>query len=208
MYPTALYPKTAQVLNKLSKLDLLDIFYLAGGTSLALQLGHRKSIDLDFFCQNSVNIKVILDELSNFNPTIIQETSGTLDLLIEDVKISFLEYNYPLLESFVIFENIRLASIIDIACMKLTAVSSRGSRKDFIDLYFILKSISLTEIFNKFEEKYINIKYSKTHILKSLSYFLDAESDPDVDYLTPVSWDDVKESLTVKTLEYMHNVDK
>lgn len=203
MYPATLYPKTAQVLERISKEEFLNNFYLAGGTALALQLGHRKSIDLDFFTQEAFNPKELLDKLYDYKPTVLQETTGTLDVMIDEVKFSFIEYRYPIVGEFTQFSDVDLASVIDIACMKLTAISSRGSRKDFIDLHFILNTQSLDKVFEKFEQKFKNIKYSKTHILKSLTYFLDAESDPDVDYLVEASWEDVKASLTQQVVEYM-----
>lgn len=206
MYPATLYPKTVQVLEKICNQSFLAGFYLAGGTALALQLGHRKSIDLDFFTQDSFNPKTLLRELAVFNPTVLQETTGTLDVMIDDVKVSFFEYKYPLLEQFTEFSGILLASVLDIACMKFTAISSRGSRKDFIDLYFVLNTLSLNHIFEQFEIKFQNIKYSRTHILKSLTYFVDAETDPDVDYLIPISWEEIKQSLTKDVVEYMNKI--
>ena len=98
MYPQTLYPKTRQVLEKIKSLPSMTDFYLAGGTALALQLGHRKSIDLDFFSSNFPKRDLILQEIQILDPRITYEAPGTIDLLIDDVKVSFLEYNYPLLE--------------------------------------------------------------------------------------------------------------
>jgi len=201
MYQESLYPKTKQVLNHLKNRNFLNRFYLAGGTALAIQTGHRKSIDLDFFTSEFPKHSFLLQNLSELKPSTIQEAPGTIDILINDVKVSFLEYKYPLLEDFAEFEGIKLASILDILCMKLTAISSRGSKKDFYDLYFGLKHLDFPKIWSGFEKKYQEVNYQKLHILKSLVYFEDAEAEPEPDLLTKVSWQEVKDSITRSVLQ-------
>jgi predicted nucleotidyltransferase component of viral defense system len=203
MYPETLYPKTKQVLELLSAEKFLSDFYLAGGTALALQIGHRKSIDLDFFSSSFPDEITLLNALEKFNPTILNQAPKTLDILINETKVSFLQYNYPLLEKFGNHTGVNMASVIDIACMKITAISSRGSKKDFIDLYEILKTNSLEKIFLNFEKKYKNVKYQKTHLLKSLLFFNDAENDPDPDYMLAQSWDTIKLSLEKAVKQYL-----
>lgn len=203
MYPQTLYPKTRQVLDKIKNLSFMNDFYLAGGTALALQLGHRKSIDLDFFSGNFPKRDIILQKIRDFNPNITHESPGTIDCLIDDVKVSFLEYNYPLLEDLKEFENVKIASVLDIACMKLSATSSRGSKKDFIDLYVILQNFSLEELFSKFEKKFFGVSYQKLILLKSLTYFSDAENEPDPDYTQMLSWDDIKSYIENKVKAYL-----
>ncbi|PIZ47439.1 hypothetical protein COY32_01715 [candidate division WWE3 bacterium CG_4_10_14_0_2_um_filter_41_14] len=194
MFPQTLYPKTKQVLDKLSEHDFLSDFYLAGGTGLALQLGHRKSIDLDFFAQKPFDRDILLQNLSAFSPTITQEAPGTIDCIIDTVKVSFLLYTYPLISNMSQFEKVSVASINDIACMKLSAISSRGAKKDFIDLYVILESgFTLTALFEMFEQKFTGVSYNRMHILKSLVYFDDATNDPEPEYLSTflVEWKSV-----------------
>jgi len=206
MFEEALYPKTEQVLKKLESITLVQNFYLAGGTGLALQLGHRKSIDLDFFTSEYPKPEIFLQKFQHLNPKITQQNAGTIDLIIDTVKVSFLEYNYPLLYEKLIYSTTQVASQLDIGCMKLTAISSRGAKKDFIDLFFILKNISLEELLNDFKRKYTNISYSESHLLKSLTYFADADKDPDVDLLQKCDWNEVKNSLKAITLSYMRNI--
>jgi len=196
MFEDALYPKTKQVLETLSKTKLLNNFYLAGGTALALQLGHRKSIDLDFFSDHFPGNDLLINNLTGFTPKVIQEVEGTLDVVIEDVKVSFLEYNYPLLEPLVDYEGVKLAGVLDIACMKVSAISSRGSRKDFVDLYKIFEKYPLREVLASFEEKFQGVEYQTLHILKSLVYFDDAQQDPEPDYLAEIKWADVKRGVS------------
>ena len=203
MYPQTLYPKTRQVLEKIKSLPSMTDFYLAGGTALALQLGHRKSIDLDFFSSNFPKRDLILQEIQILDPRITYEAPGTIVLLIDDVKVSFLEYNYPLLEDLKIFEGIKIASVADIASMKLSSTSSRGSKKDFIDLYVILQKFTLEELFSRFEKKYVGVTYQKLVLLKSLTYFSDAELEPDPDYTEPISWEMIKKFIEDKVRDYL-----
>jgi hypothetical protein len=203
MYPQTLYPKTKQVLIKLVKQNLVSGFYLAGGTGLSLQLGHRKSIDLDFFSGDFPKRDLLLSSLRNLKPKILHEAKGTLDLSIEDVMVSFLEYRYPLISDFVDFEGVKVASVIDIACMKLSAISSRGSKKDFIDYYEILETYSLKQLFNAFDKKFKGVEYQKLHLLKSLFYFNDAESDPEPILLKELDWDVVKARLEKEIKDFL-----
>jgi hypothetical protein len=195
--------KTKQVLDKIKNLPILTNFYLAGGTALSLQLGHRKSVDLDFFSRDFPKRDLILQEFDGFKPKIIQEAPGTLDMLIDDVVVTLLEYKYPLIDDLAEFDGVKMASIADIASMKLSAISSRGSKKDFVDLYMILQKISLAEILTKFEKKYEKVEYQKTHILKSLLTFDLANEDPDPDYLEKIEWKNVKMSLERDVKNYL-----
>ena len=203
MYPETLYPKTKQVLSIIENEAFLNDFYLAGGTALSLQLGHRKSIDLDFFSKNFPTEQLLLKGLEKFNPTILNQAPKTLDVLIHETKVSFLEYRYPLIDELKIFNNIKIASVIDIACMKITAISSRGSKKDFVDLNEILKSTTLSEIFANFEKKYKNVKYQKAHLLKSLLFFQDAKNDPEPDYMLNQSWTAVQTNISNAVKTYL-----
>lgn len=201
MFEASLYPKTKQVLEKLVKLEVINNFYLAGGTALALQLGHRKSIDLDFFTPKFPSKNLLLKQLSVLNPKVIQEAEGTLDVIIDTVKVSFLKYQYGMIQEFTRYNNLNMASVLDIGCMKLTAISSRGSKKDFVDLYFIMKKYSLQSLLDAVASKFSDVDYSMMHILKSLSYFEDAQNDPDPDFLVKTNWESVKNKILDETLK-------
>jgi hypothetical protein len=116
----------------------------------------------------------------------------TLHLLLDGIKASFLGYPHPLLFSTDSFSAVEVADGRDIACMKLSAVASRGTRRDFVDLYVAAKTYTLPEILVMFARKYAGIEYNRLHLLKSLAYFEDAEIDPPLEMLTEVSWDEVK----------------
>jgi hypothetical protein len=192
------------VLEKIAASAPAKDFYLAGGTALALQLGHRESIDLDWFSQKfflNSDLKKILAGLGKFE--LVGESEGTINGVLDNVKISFFHYDYMLLFPFVSFESVNLADERDIAAMKISAISSRGSKKDFIDIYFLLGKYALGELIDIFEKKYKNIKYNKLHILKSLVYFDDAENEPMPKMLQPVEWGVVKEKIKKEANELL-----
>ncbi|SHG43589.1 Nucleotidyl transferase AbiEii toxin, Type IV TA system [Thermosyntropha lipolytica DSM 11003] len=181
MFLECLTHETLICLENISKSKVLEEkgFYLAGGTGLALQLGHRLSEDLDFFTTQNFSSSEIISRFKEQEVKIIDEAPDTLHLLFKNQKISFFYYPYPPLYSFAFFPNCPIANYLDIATMKLIAISQRGAKKDFIDLYFIItkKNLSLSLLFTLLEKKY-PVKYSKLHILRSLTFFEDAEGDP------------------------------
>ena len=179
----------------LKKAGILKNFYLAGGTGLALQLRHRLSLDLGFFTPQDINPQSLIQRMKRLgNFSVSQEAHNTLEGIFEKTRLTFLTYEYPLLFPLKTKETIKVADSRDIGCMKISAISSRGTKKDFIDLFFICHQIiSLKKLLKLFEKKYQSVNYNLMHILKSLSYFEDAEKDPLPQMLIPVSWKEVKE---------------
>ncbi len=156
-------------------------FYLAGGTALALQIGHRDSVDFDFFKQGELDTKKLFVEIQEVFDGCkilkIQEEKNTLTVLInENIRLSFFVYKYDLLKDKKDEENLFLASVEDIACMKLSAILSRSSNKDYIDLYYIFKEYDFEEILKLCQKKFVDIDLNL--ILKSLVYFEDVEIEP------------------------------
>lgn len=191
-----------EVLSNLDQALTLSKFYLAGGTGLALMLGHRVSHDFDFFNSELFNENTLIQkiqELNNF--TITAKDEHTLHIVIKDINVSFLGYNYPLLFQTNEYKSntgisLCVADERDIACMKISAIGSRGTKRDFIDLYMIAQQYSLPELFKFFKQKFSMTPYNNIHILKSLIYFIDAESEPMPDMLISLSWDTVKQFFT------------
>ncbi len=181
------------------KPDFLNDFYLSGGTALALQLGHRESEDLDFFSKDFFNpsrLQLKLEKYGKLNDLELSE--GTLNTYLNGAKLQFLEYPYALVKNHFDWQGIKLSSIEDIACTKLHTISMRGSKKDFVDLFFILQSFSLDDLFKMLKRKYVISDFSQTHILKSLVYFEDANSQPMPRMHKLVSWDEIKETIIKK----------
>lgn len=184
-------PNALKVLDKLIAASALDGFYLAGGTGLALTLGHRRSMDFDFFSGNLFDENVLLQKIKT-PVTVTGKAVHTLHLDIEGIKVTFLGYSYPLLFPTNEFHGIRVADVRDIACMKIDAISSRGAKRDFIDLYTVAQEVGLAAILGMFDEKYTGTHYNQIHILKSLAYFDDAESEPMPDMTNQITWEAVK----------------
>jgi hypothetical protein len=171
--------------KRLTILPLLKFFkkefYLAGGTGLALQIGHRDSIDFDFFSLKDVdtykvfsNIKKIFFEHKILK---IQEEKNTLTVLVdENIKLSFFTYPYKLLNKTINEPNLNIASITDIALMKFSAITSRATNKDYIDLYFIFHSIPFKKILSVLNKKLPDLDVNL--VLKSLVYFKDIKKEP------------------------------
>jgi len=172
--------------------------YLAGGTALALILGHRKSIDFDWFSPEDFDPEQLYKGLSLLGRIRIAETrQGTFHGFINDIRVTWLYYPNPLLEPPIVVEDMpgfRLASLKDIAVMKWAAISSRGARKDFIDLYSICrKGYDLEEVLSVLPQKYPGADINLYHMIKSLSYFDDAEREVMPLMLEDISWQSVKE---------------
>jgi hypothetical protein len=155
----------------------LDTFYLAGGTGLALQLGHRKSDDLDFFSDRIFNADSILARISA--DKVFFTESGTVHCELRGIRISFLYYDVPLIQPPLVWCGIKIAHYKDIVAEKIKTISQRGSRKDFIDLYAALKlKISIKKACSLFKNRFKESDINYYHIVKSLIFFEDAEKEP------------------------------
>jgi len=181
--------------NLLSNLpeEITKYYYLAGGTALALHLGHRYSNDFDFFSNKAFNNEQLKQSLRNLGTfKLFQDAKGTLECVIQNTRFTFLFYSFPLLDECISFQNIQLTTIRDLAVMKLSALSSRGSRKDFVDLYFIHHTIAWENIVEDFMLKYKGSGYNLYHIIKSLTYFSDALTEPMPKMIQNCDWGELE----------------
>lgn len=205
MHEEALTQNTKSILESLDRAGLIKDFYLAGGTALALYYGHRFSIDLDWFSENfsySPDFRKKLSELGKLS--IDNEGEKTFNGVLNGVKISFFEYPYLLIFPKINYrDDIYLASRPDIAVMKLEAVARRGTYKDFLDLYFLLQEYSLDDLLSFLREKFVGIEYNETHLLKSLTYFEDAEKSEFPEMIKEVKWEEVKRTVVSAVEQYM-----
>jgi len=189
-----------ELLKKIMSEKLFSDFNLVGGTSLALQIGHRNSVDIDLFGNSEINSEIFIEKLSEFgNVKVSQSTKNILITKINDVKVDFVNYKYPLLSEYLFIENIRMLSTKDIAAMKLNAIAGRGSKKDFIDLYFLLNEFSLKEILSFYEKKYND--GSIFMVQKSLTYFDDADAQQQPKMFLDFNWEKCKQKIIEEVIK-------
>ena len=165
-------------------------------------MGHRKSVDLDLFGDIDVDVLEINNSLSQVgNITLIKDSKNIHIYIVNGIKVDIVNYTYPWLNDSIEEDNIRMANCEDIAAMKLAAITGRGTKKDFIDLYFLLKQMTLPRMIKLYLNKYKD--GSLFLVLKSLIYFEDAEPDVMPDMLIPVEWEEIKRSIILAHKEYM-----
>ena len=193
-HPEVLPPDAHQTLTLLSAQPTLKSFYLAGGTALALRWGHRTSVDLDFFSSDVVNEEGLLSSLQQISGIkVISRSPETLHLHIGATKVSFIGYHYPVLFPMQQYHGVSVADPRDIAAMKLSAIASRGTKRDFVDLYVLSEKYGLDELLRIFQQKFAQTEYNPFHILKSLTYFADADKEPMPHLLRPIAWEQIKQ---------------
>lgn len=190
--------KTLALLKSLMKIPEFSQLVLVGGTSLALQIGHRKSIDIDLFG------KFTFDEYQL--PTLLKQYGSVIQLnnsvniksyLIDNIKVDFVHYPYEWIESFCLEDGLRLAGMKDIAAMKLAAVTGRGTKKDFIDIFFLLSYFSLVQMLDFYLKKFFD--GSAFMVIKSLTYFKDAEAEELPVLIEDINWEEVKSRIILET---------
>jgi hypothetical protein len=189
---------TLELLKKLMRDERLSDFILAGGTNLALQIGHRKSIDLDLFAYKHFETDELSDYLrKQYKMQIdIQKECDTIKGFIADVKIDLIAHIYPLFLNPIVEENIRMYSLPDITCMKLVAISDNGTRlKDFVDIAYLSTKMSLMDMLLAYEKKYSRPNYF--HAAKGLSYFGDIDFKTTIDLCCgkPFEWKKIEQRI-------------
>lgn len=188
-------PDTLRLLLTLMELPELADFHLVGGTALSLQLGHRNSIDLELFTAEVPFEKdSLLKILQKIGPIGEIKTSPTIiGLLLNNVKCDFVCFPYPLIDPILMEDGIRMTTPREIAAMKINAISRRGAKKDFIDLYFLLRLFSLEEMLGFYEEKFrVEPGF---HARRSLVFFEDTESQALPKIFEKVTWENVKRTI-------------
>ena len=195
MFRDTLTESQQTLLELLSRIVEVRTFYLAGGTALALHLGHRRSRDFDFFRAEPFVPQDLLGSLRAAGDIqVLQEAAGTVTVILCSVPTSFFHYDYPLLRPLQQSPwNLQLADPEDIAAMKLSALAGRGSRKDFVDLYVYAQEVApLERVFERFRTKYRGIRVDPYHLLRSLTFFEDANEEAMPDMLRPIGWEEIK----------------
>lgn len=183
-----------ELLRFLMTRDEYKGLYLVGGTALALQLAHRLSVDIDLFGDMELEEATFIAPLYDRGSCVLLKKSKHILILnVQGIKVDFVHYPYRLLDDPMDWDGIRMLSRRDIGAMKLNAISGRGSRKDFIDLFFLLKEFSLRELLSFYQRKYP--EGSEFLVVKSLHYFDDAEQEAMPVMLQPVLWETIKQTI-------------
>ena len=195
---------TLELLKKLQSLHIFSQMRLVGETSLALQIGHRKSIDIDLFGLLNVDFDALTDELKSIGDVVVLGNSKNIHTyLIDEIKVDIVHYEYPWLKNKIVLDEIHLAAIEDIAAMKLSAINGRGSKKDFIDLYYILQQFDLAQLMSFYGQKFRD--GSSFLVLKSLVYFEDADLEAMPWMFEDLIWEEVKTNIQKAHAGYLNS---
>jgi hypothetical protein len=197
LYFEALNKLQLKILKKLSFLNKSN-FYLSGGTALGLQIKHRKSIDFDFYRQSNFEPMMLYFSFQTAfkKLSLLHTAKGTLIVKVENVEVGMFYYPYPLIKPLIKTKYVSLASIEDISAMKLISIIQRGCKRDFIDIYFLIKKFGLNKLFKFCKKKYKG--FNEYLALKALTYFKDADEDTSrnkIQTFEKISWKNIKEEL-------------
>ncbi len=211
MYWNTIDEHRKQVLKKVVSNIPLSDYYMAGGTALSLQCGNRMSYDFDFFTSVKFSAETLASFISTLgNFKVIYQKDSTLHGILDGVNITFLYYPNPMIEDYVYddeIEGLKYASLKDISVMKLVALSSRGAKKDYYDLMYLIKyqNIDIRETFINLDYKFKGKNINKMHIVQSLTYFDDAESEPDLILMVDIKFEEIK-SFFIKVQKELYEM--
>ena len=197
-------PDTLELLKALMSAPELSSLRLVGGTALALQYGHRVSVDLDLFGEVTIDKFELLSLLRGLGEVrVINETKNIHQYVVNGIKVDIVNYPYSWIDALVEDDSIRLASPKDIAALKINAIEGRGTKKDFIDMYLLLQHYSLEEILTFYQQKYPD--YSIFRALRSLTYFDDADAQIMPQMFIEDTWEKMKENIQAHVSRYQQN---
>lgn len=202
MFAGTLFKSAQATLALLGKSRVVKDAYLAGGSALAFHFGHRISIDFDFFTQKEfdpVELGKSLSKIGEFKQDLAKGISliGTFN----EVKLSYFGYDYPLISASSLFLGVNIASVADIAAMKIVAIMDRGTKKDFVDLFELAnRGYDIEKIFSFYQKKYGRFTNNIYSIIKSLQYFDDADKTEMPQMIKKVSWQEVKDFFASESI--------
>ena len=197
-------PDTLELLKALMSAPELSSLRLVGGTALALQYGHRVSVDLDLFGEVTIDKFELLSLLQGLGEVrVINETKNIHQYFVNGIKVDIVNYPYSWIDAPVEEDCIRLASPKDIAALKINAIEGRGTKKDFIDMYLLLQHYSLEDILTFYQQKYPD--YSIFRALRSLTYFDDADDQIMPQMFVEDTWENMKENVQTHVMRYQQN---
>lgn len=210
LHTDCLPPEMQTIFERLSDLIVKTDAVLAGGTAAAFHLGHRLSYDIDLFTSKEFKTEDIVTAIksSQLPLGILSEGVGTFVATLGNTKFSLFTYPYPFLEKTTPLWGGRIAGLIDIAAMKIIAVCQRGTKRDFVDLYFILQDMPFRKIADHMIKRYGKERINPTVIGKSLVYFVDAESDPEPQYNAghEKEWSSIKRFFAKNLKQFVYDL--
>jgi hypothetical protein len=213
MFPNAISAHLLKLLERLNSITDMASSYLGGGTALALQLGHRRSRDLDFFISERLESVSFLKAIGKATGDLIvlNQTPAHTELLIQDIRVDLIKerisLRFPLIPIYPQTFDLKMADARDIGRMKLLAIGSRGSKKDFVDLFCLTREvITLESLIALAEGEPKEIKYSRLLFLKGLVDFEEADQEPDPMMIWNKSWEEIKEGLKEEVKRIAHKI--
>ena len=211
MYKECFTKKGWEVFAKCKSIFIKNNAILAGGTALSLQIGHRISEDLDFFTIKDFKVESVISNLRKISTSfsIMSEGEDYITAVFDGIKVSLLKYDYPFIDRTTTYRGIRIAGVHDIASMKVIAINQRGTKRDFVDLFFILQDTPFHKIADNMIRRFGIERINPLHIGKSFVYFSDAESNPDPLYVKgkDVSWEKIKNFFRGHTKQFVFDLD-
>lgn len=213
IYLNILGNKRLKVFKQLGFTNELKM-YLTGGTALALQIGHRTSVDFDFYTQKKFKKgelrQIFKINLKGCKLKVVRDIDNTFEINVNDIYSSCFYYPYKLIKKEIEVENIRIASIEDIAAMKVIAISQRGKKRDFIDMYYLIKLFGLPRILTLTKKKYP--EFDIYNGLKGMIYFQDADNDSEISRVKifdkDLKWRRVKEFIKKEVFDFQKSAIK
>ncbi len=211
MHTECLSASALAVLKRFKDIAAEREFVLAGGTAAALRLGHRRSVDFDFFTRKSFSNAKVFQAIIRLDVQVdtLQDEPGTLTITVDKVKISIFHYPYQFMEKLHVVFGISVAGLIDIASMKILAINQRGAKRDFVDLYFILQQIPFLRVAENMLARFGAERINPVVIGKALVYFADADPDPEPEYLgKKKDWRSIKRFFTDHVQQFVLDLHK
>ncbi len=196
-----LNPEQERILGQLEFVSQTSL-YLGGGTALALQLGHRTSVDFDFYISQKFDVvkmkRMFMNRLSG-SRLLGESSDGTLRVAVENTEVSVFYYPYALIDRLVDFPPLKLASLRDIAAAKVAAVVQRARQRDFVDIYYLAKELGFIEVVKSAYKKFPWYEENSGIVIKSLGYFEEANRDTEANRVKlfdeKVTWEKVKREI-------------
>ena len=213
MYWNIIDEKRCKLLKRITENVSIPEYYVIGGTALSLQLGLRESYDFDFCVPIQFNNELLLEELERIGEVKVkQNQKGTCDVVLDGVQVRFFYYPNKVINEFITTDempNLKMASILDIAVMKIVAIGGRGAKKDFFDLYNIMNkcNINLKELANGLLQK-CGSKTNYANIIMGLSYFEDAEQEILPKTFVEYNWEEIKKYFIEFQVKFQEIIEK